>query len=89
MWIELRVYSVRANSQAGNIRLYKMTTKKDQHCKLLNWQSKKFTHLARTFVRECLAQERALLELQICLWEYTWKANLEIHLPSKCCCNFV
>ena len=47
----MRIYSVKANSEAGNIWVYVMTTQKDQNRKILSWGSQKLTYFARKFSR--------------------------------------
>ena len=42
-----------------------------------------FTHFARKFSRATRVQERALLGLHICLWEYTEKLILKSIFPLK------
>ena len=65
-----------------------MTTLKGQGRKILSLGPKIFTHFNGKFSRRPRIQERALLGLRIRLGEYTRKANLEIYLPPKSCCNF-
>ena len=49
--MDVRIYSVRANSQAGNIWVYVMTTQKGKSHKILNLGSQKRMHFAGKFSR--------------------------------------
>ena len=59
---DAQIYSVKANSEAGNIRVHIMTTKKCQSGKILSYRSPEFAHFARKFSRGPRVQER----------EYCW-----------------
>ena len=83
------IYSVKANSQAGNIRAYMVTTQKGQSCKTLSKGLKKNYVFCQKTQWGPWVQDRALLGLRICLWEYIWKANFEIYFPPQICCDLL
>ena len=58
------INSVKASSQAGNIRVYIMRRQKSLSHKILSKGFRKFTHFAGKFSREPRVQERALLGLR-------------------------
>ena len=49
--MDVHIYSVKANSEAGNIRVYIMTTQKGQSYKLFSQGSPGVTHFAGKFSR--------------------------------------
>ena len=59
--MDVGIYSVKANSQAGNTRVYGMTTEKPKNHKILNYGSRKLSHFAGKFSRGLWVSERALL----------------------------
>ena len=65
--MEVRIYSVKANIQACNIRVYITITQNGQCRKILSQVSKKFMHFAGKFSMGTQVQQRALLGLHICL----------------------
>ena len=54
----VHIYSVKANSEAGNIRVYIMTTQKGQSYKLFSQGSPGVTHFAGKFSRVPRVQEK-------------------------------
>ena len=80
--MDICIYSVKANSQAGNIRAYTVTAQKGQRAARYSARHlKNLDIFPRKLTRGPQVQERELLELQICYWEYSQKTNFEIHLP--------
>ena len=63
--MDLPIYSVKANSQAGNKWVYVMTTQKGQSRKILSLGSKTFAHFAGKFNRGLRVQERGLMKLHL------------------------
>ena len=80
MWMEECIYSVKDNSQPGNI--WVMTTQNSQSRKILSLRPQKFTHFAGKCGRVSQVQEKALVGLCIYLGEYTQIATFEINLTS-------
>ena len=81
----VRIYSVKVKNQVVNIWVYVMTTQKGQGCKILSLGPQIFT--------ENLAGRPG--SRRECCWGYvpifvhtSRKANFEIHLSFKSCCNF-
>ena len=56
--MDVHIYSVKANSGAGNIRVYIMTTQKGQSYKLFSQGSPGVTHFAGKFSRVPRVQEK-------------------------------
>lgn len=56
----VHIYSVKADSQAGNIWVCVMLTQKGQNHNILSLGSQRFTPLAEKFSRGPQVQERAL-----------------------------
>ena len=61
MWMDVCIYSAKANCHAGNVRVYMVAKQKSQSHKILRKGSRKFTHFAGLFSRGPRVQERALL----------------------------
>ena len=61
MWMDVCIYSVKANCHVGNVRVYMVAKQKSQSRKILRKGSRKFTHFAGLFSRGPRVQERALL----------------------------
>ena len=76
--MDVRIYSVKAKNPAVNIWVYVMTT--DTQLGASNMYGK--------LSRRPRVQEKALLGFRVHLCNTFRKANFEIHLPSKSCCNF-
>ena len=57
--MDVRIYSVKANSQTGILCVYLMTTKKGQSRKILSLGSQKLLHSTGNFSREPQGQDSA------------------------------
>ena len=84
--MDVRMCSIKAEKQAVNIWVYVITTHKEQGCNMLSLGPQIFT--------ENLAGGLGFGMIERC-WGYMSisvntprKANFEIHLPCKSCCNF-
>ena len=83
--MDVHMYSVKAENHAVNIWVYVMTAHKEQGCKMLSLGPQIFTeNLAGSlwFRRE---RCRGYVSISV---NTPRKANFEIHLPCKSCCNF-
>ena len=83
--MDVHIYSVKAENQAVNIWVYVMTTHKEQGCKMLSLGPQIFTgNLAGGlgFRREHCG---GYVSISV---NTPRKANFEINLPCKSCCNF-
>ena len=82
--MDVGIYSVKAENQAVNLWVYVTTTHKEQGCKMLSLGPQIFTeNLGGLGFR----RERCWSYVSISV-NTTRKANFEIHLPCKSCCNF-
>ena len=79
------IYSVKAENQAVNIWVYEMTTHKEQGCKMLSLGSQIFAENLAGGLG--FRRERCGGYVSISV-NTPRKANFEIHLPCKSCCNF-
>ena len=83
--MDVRIYSVKAEKQAVNMWVYVITTHKEQGYTMLSLGPKIFTgNLAGGLG---FRRERCWGYVSIFL-DTSRKANFEIHVPCKSCCNF-
>ena len=78
--MDVHIYSVKLTVKQVNKSLY------DDNTKRLKPQDTQL-EISKIYAYTRKFRERTL-GLRICLWEYTQKANFEIHLPPKSFRNF-
>ena len=84
--MDVRMYSIKAEKQAVNIWVYVITTHKEQGCKMLSLGPQIFTeNLAEGLGFMMIERCRGYMSISV---NTPRKANFEIHLPCKSCCNF-
>ena len=59
--MDVCIYNGKANSQAGNMKVFLMATQKGQGCKILSLGFQKFMHFFGKFSKGPWAQERTPL----------------------------